>query len=154
MIGEGSYARTLGDLLSERRIVVPLRARTLRDALDALASTAVAEGLADRDRLEQELDTLVDRDLIPIGSHALMAHIRTDAAHELAMMLGVAEGALPFAPATAPEARTLVLVIAPPSGGSRYLQTMAALARALGRRSIEERLDSAVSALMMRRRVS
>jgi CBS domain-containing protein len=143
---EGSDARTLGDLLSERRIILPLRAETLTQALDVLASAAVADGLADRDRLDQELETLADHDLIPIGSHAVMAHMRTEAAHDLAMMMGVAEGALPFAPATAPEARTLVLVISPLSGGSRYLQTMAALARALGRRRVAERLDSADTA--------
>ena len=143
---EGPDARTLGDLLSERRIILPLRAETLTQALEVLASTAVADGLADRDRLDQELETLADHDLIPIGSHAVMAHMRTEAAHDLAMMMGVAEGALPFAPATAPEARTLVLLIAPLSGGSRYLQTMAALARALGRRRVEERLDSAGTA--------
>ena len=146
MTKEGSDARTLGDLLSERRIILPLRAETLTQALDVLASTAVADGLADQDRLDQELETLADQDLIPIGSHALMAHMRTEAAHDLAMMIGVAEGALPFAPATAPEARTLVLVIAPLSAGSRYLQTMAALARALGRRRVEERLGSANTA--------
>lgn len=146
MTKEGPDARTLGDLLSERRIILPLRAETLTQALEVLASTAVADGLADRDRLDQELETLADHDLIPIGSHAVMAHMRTEAAHDLAMMMGVAEGALPFAPATAPEARTLVLLIAPLSGGSRYLQTMAALARALGKRRVEERLDSAGTA--------
>jgi CBS domain-containing protein len=143
---EGSDARTLGDLLSERRIILPLRAETLSQALDVLASAAVADGLADRYRLDQELETLADHDLIPIGSHAVMAHVRTEAAHDLAMMMGIAEGALPFTPATAPEARTLVLVISPLSGGSRYLQTMAALARALGRRQVEERLASAGTA--------
>lgn len=146
MTGEAADPRTLGSLLSARRIILPLRAETLQQALETLSSTAVADGLADRDRLDQELETLARRDLIPIGSHALMAHMRTEAADELAMMLGIAEGALPFAPATAPEARTLVLVIAPLHGGSRYLQTMAALARALGRRRVEERLRSAETA--------
>jgi CBS domain-containing protein len=138
--------RTLGALLSEQRVILPLHAATLSDALRLLAAGAVADGLADRDRLEQELETLTEQDLIPIGSHALMAHLRTEHARELTAMMGIAEGPLPFAPATAPTARTLILVIAPPATGQRYLQTMAALARLLGRGDVEERLAASRSA--------
>ncbi len=150
MSADGSEARTLGDLLSENRIVLPLKAETLRQALGELAAGAVADGLADREGLDQELDTLADEDLIPIGSHAVMAHLRTESAHELAMMIGIADGVLPFGPATAPAARTLVLVIAPLGGGRRYLPTMAALARILGRSEVETQLVSATTASEVR----
>jgi CBS domain-containing protein len=144
--GDRAETAVLGDLLSERRVIAPLRADTLREALGKLAAGAVADGLADQDRLDQELDTLAEEDLIPLGSHALMAHLRTEGANRLGMMIGLAEGALPFSPATAPEARTLILVIAPASGGRRYLQTMAALARVLGKSEVAEQLASVETA--------
>ena len=146
MTDERADIRTLGGLLSAQRVILPLEAHTLRDALRLLAAGAASDGLADRDKLEQELETLTEQDLIPIGSHALMAHLRTEHASELAAMMGIADGPLPFAPATAPTARTLMLVIAPPATGQRYLQTMAALARLLARGDVEEKLSAARSA--------
>jgi CBS domain-containing protein len=143
---ERTEVRTLGALLSEQRVILPLHAATLPDALRLLAAGAVADGLADRDQLEPELETLTEQDLIPIGSHALMAHLRTEHASELTAMMGVADGPLPFAPPTAPAARTLILVIAPPATGQRYLPTMAALARLLGRGDVEEILAASKSA--------
>ena len=145
MTAQRTDVRTLGALLSEHRVILPMNAHTLPEALRMLAGGAVTDDLVDGDRLEQELQTLTEQDLIPIGSHALMAHLRTEHARELTAMMGIADGPLPFTPATAPEARTLILVIAPPAAGQRYLQTMAALARLLGRGDVERALAEARS---------
>ena len=151
MTADTADARTLGDLLSDRRIIIPLRAGTLHEALAALAAGAVADGLADRDRIDLDLESLAEGDLVPIGSHAVMAQLRTEGAHSLAMMIGVAERALPFAPPTAPTARALILVIAPLEGGPFHPQILATLGRALGRSEVEESLSAARTAADVRR---
>ena len=74
------------------------------------------------------------RDVIHVGGRVLLPHLRTDAVSRLVVALGIA-------PAHAGSvAHVVVLVLAPPSAADLYLQTVAALARAL-------RSDNTVDAL-------
>jgi CBS domain-containing protein len=87
------------------------------------------------------------RDLIRVGDRVLLPHLRTDAVRELVVALGISPVPLPEAPGeTGGSAQVVVLVLAPPAASGMYLQTVAALARALRHDEVVDRLVRARSA--------
>ncbi len=139
---------TLSSLLTPDRIVLGLGAKEYRDAVLQLVDRLDAAGaLEDR----QTVDVLVDAELargeLPsLGTRALLAHYRTDAAKELGVAIGVSPQPFPFAPAKVPKAKFLVLLIGPGSAAKYYLKTLAALTRLLGHPQTAEALAGAASA--------
>lgn len=122
----------LRELLNASRIIVPLRARKLRDATTQLAQALVRAGaVADEARLVEILKSEWPEDIVSVSGRAFLPHFRTDAARELAVALGVA--AQPLCRGNDPNrcARVVVLVIAPTRDASKYLRAMSAVAQAL-----------------------
>jgi CBS domain-containing protein len=136
----------LVDLLSPRRVVVPLQAATLADGMRILVDACVADGrVADRARLDQAIRESWPEDTMSIGPHAWLPHFRTDAVRGVVVALGIAPAEL-TAPGSEPGRRMVLLVIASPGEAAGYLQTVAAFARALARPEVATGLLAAGSA--------
>ena len=145
----------LADLLSPRRVVVPLPAATLEEGLRILVDVCVADGrVSDAVRLDQVIRESWPADTMSLGPHAWLPHFRTDAVPALVVALGI--GPAPIAgpsdesgkePAReGPDPRMILLVVAPPREHAAYLQAVAAFARALSRTDLAAALQSARSA--------
>jgi len=138
---------TLADLLDRRRVVVPLEARTVREATTKLARTLSRSGaIADEARLTEILKNEWPEDVVMVGGRAFLPHFRSDAATALAVAIGVA--AQPICRANDPNrcARVVVLIVAPAREASEYLRAMSAVARALASDEVLEGLHAARSA--------
>lgn len=145
----------LGDLLSPRRVVVPLPAATLEEGLRILVDACVADGrVGDAVRLDEAIRESWPEDTMSLGPHAWLPHFRTDAVPVLVVALGIApvpiaggprEGAREAA-REAPDPRMILLVVAPPREHAAYLQAVAAFARALSRPELAAALLGARSA--------
>ena len=123
---------TLADLLDRRRIIVPLEARSVREATEKLARTLVKSGaVADEPRLTEILKHEWPEDVVMVAGRAFLPHFRTDAATALAVAIGVS--AQPICRDNDPNrcARVVVLLLAPTREASEYLRAMSAVARAL-----------------------
>ena len=123
---------TLADLIDRRRIIVPLEARSVREATEKLARTLVKSGaVADEPRLTEILKHEWPEDVVMVAGRAFLPHFRTDAATALAVAIGVS--AQPICRDNDPNrcARVVVLLLAPTREASEYLRAMSAVARAL-----------------------
>ncbi|MEP6688187.1 MAG: CBS domain-containing protein [Gemmatimonadales bacterium] len=145
----------LGDLLSPRRVVVPLPAATLEEGLRILVDACVADGrVGDTDRLDEAIRESWPEDTMSLGPHAWLPHFRTDAVPALVVALGIASAPITGGPREgikegargAPDPRMILLVVAPPREHAMYLQAVAAFARALSRPELAEALLAASSA--------
>ncbi|HET9441365.1 MAG TPA: CBS domain-containing protein [Longimicrobiales bacterium] len=121
----------LADYLQPAHIAVPLRARTLKQALHELLERLRASSVvrADPD-FENQLQRTGARDIVSVGRGVVLPHFRTDAVEKLVVAMGVAPAPLDTTDSgVAAEARIVVLILAPPAAATLYLQTVAALAR-------------------------
>jgi CBS domain-containing protein len=141
----------LADLLSPRRVVVPLRAATLEEGMRVLMAACVADGrVHDPLRLDAVVRESWPEDTMSLGPHAWMPHFRTDAVAGIVVALGIAEspiggGAREPGAHDAVDPRMILLIVAPPRDNATYLQTVAAFARALARPALAEALLAARS---------
>lgn len=135
----------LADLLAADRAIVPLEARTLPAAADALLARLVAAGaVTDVDKLRARVAEERSEDIVGMGERAFLLHYRTDAVSQLAIAIGTAPQ--PICRELGQEqqcARILLLVVAPPRLAARYLQVVGAFARFL---SSAERVDALLAA--------
>ena len=123
----------LADYLLPAHIAVPLQARTVKDALHEMVQRLRALGVVTpHAEFEQQLARSRPRDVVALGHGVVLAHFRTEAVARLAVSVGVArtplaagDTGLDYAP------RVVVLILAPPSAATLYLQAVAALARLL-----------------------
>jgi len=135
------------ELLDARRIVVPLKARHVRDATRQLAKTLAASGaVGDEARLTEILKTEWPEDIVVVGGRAFLPHFRTGAAKGLALAMGVAPEPLCLLNEPSRCARIVVLIIAPTADAAAYLRAMSAVAQALGNDEILQALHAAKSA--------
>jgi CBS domain-containing protein len=137
----------LADVLPAEHIIAPLEADTFRAAVIALVQRLVETGaLAHPDRLERLTSEERVRDVVHVGDRVLLPHLRTDAVEQLTVALGISPTPLRAAPGV-PEGteQIVVLVLAPPAAANRYLQVVAALARALRTDNVVESLLEARS---------
>lgn len=135
----------LTEVLPREHIVVPLRATTLRDALDQLTATLEETGaVRDPEALHHAMETQRVRDIVQIGARALLPHYRTEAVDNLAVALGITERPL-VVDGGATNVRIVVMILAPSTAGTLYLQTIAALARLFHDDALTERLLRATS---------
>lgn len=120
-----------GELFPRRRIFVPLEADTLRGAIRTMITRLGEDGvISDPAAIEALIAQNQLRDVVAVGPHVALPHLRTDAVDRLVTALGVAPRALQTQDTglgTAP--RILALVLAPPDEAAAYLQTLAVLAR-------------------------
>jgi CBS domain-containing protein len=136
----------LTDLLSERRVVVPLPAATLEEGLRFLVDACAADGkVSDLRLLDQAISESWPEDTMTLGPQAWLPHFRTDAVPALVVALGIADAPIPGQGREGPFPRMILLIVAPPKDAAAYLQTVAAFARALSSPSIADGLLAAAT---------
>ena len=137
----------LTELLPVQHIVVPLEAARFRDAVHQLVQQLARAGaIRDVPAVERALATARGRDVVAIGDQVALPHFRTDAVDRLVLGLGVSPKPLDTADTTlAKPPRIVALVLAPPEAATRYLQTVAALARLFRDEDVVAKLASARS---------
>ena len=78
-------------------MVVPLDATSVAEASVRLAARLVAQGVvADPERLEAALREARVEDVVSVGEHAYLPHVRTDAVDRLVTAVGVAPVPIPW----------------------------------------------------------
>jgi len=136
----------LADLLSARRVIVPLGAATLEEGMRLLVDACKADGrVRDPDRLDEVIRESWPEDTMSIGPHAWLPHFRTDAVPSLVVALGIAPEPMTGRQLGAGALPMILLIVAPPGEAAAYLQTVAAFARALARPDVAEQLLAARS---------
>lgn len=139
---------SVSKLLRPDRVVVGLSADSYREAVDILLDRLEATGaFEDRATLDELADAESAREDTPVlGTDTILAHYRTDAVAEIAVAAGTSSEPFDFAPKQAPDARILVLTLAPRSQAKLYLKTLAALGTLLSQPDITESLANAYDA--------
>lgn len=136
-----------GELFPRRRIHAPLEADTLRHAIHGMVERLAADGeIRDPAALQAQIEQNQWRDVVAVGPHVALPHLRTDAVDHLVTALAVAPRALQAHDAgigIAP--RVLALVLAPPDQAATYLQTLAVLARLFRDEDVVQRILEARS---------
>ncbi|MFI5234913.1 MAG: CBS domain-containing protein [Gemmatimonadales bacterium] len=136
----------LADLLAPGRLLVPLRASSVSDAVRDLIQACAADGrVKDPAALERMRREARPEDVVTLGPHAFLPHFRTDAVEGVVAALGVAVKPLPWPDEPGHAARIVLLVLAPPREAARYLQAVAAFTRALADPDVVEALHRAPS---------
>ncbi len=137
----------LRQLLLPERIFTPLEVVSLREAIahmaDALAQQGVLRGT---DLVERLFGEARARLIVPVGDRAVLPHLRTDAADELVLALGISPRPLDARSAgltTTPQ--VVALVLAPPEAATLYLQTISTVARLVRRDDLVDALVGATS---------
>lgn len=134
----------LSEILREENILIPLRAHDVREAVAALVELLERNGeLKDRSELNQLISEPRARDVIWIGHHVLLPHLRTDAVERPVIALGVTPEPLPRDVEGEEGAQVVALVLAPPRESHAHLQLVATLARALRSEAVVESLRAA-----------
>ena len=140
---------TLADLLSPARVVVPLGAGTLRDAVGALVARLVDTGaVRDAPRLLERVREEHGEDVVAMGDRAFLMHYRSDAVQDLAVALGTSPAPVvrELGEGEAQRARIVLVVVSPPRLAARYLQVVGAFARALAKPAVVEAILGAATA--------
>ena len=137
----------LTELLPVQHVVVPLEETRFRDAVRQLVQQLASAGaIRDVPAVERALASARGRDVVAIGDHVALPHFRTDAVDRLVLGLGVSPTPLDTSETTlATPPRIVALVLAPPEAATRYLQTVAALARLFRDEAVVAKLASARS---------
>ena len=122
----------LRDVVRPELVVVPLVARSVAQATQRLLDRLVEQkAVADPARLQTTLQTAKLEQLVTVGDHAFLPHLRTDAVTGLVAALGVSATPIRWEKDPQRAARIVVLILAPPGEAARYLQVLAAFARVL-----------------------
>lgn len=136
----------LTDLLSARRVRMPLNATTLIEAAERLGETLVIDHVPLRpDMLKERVEEARPEDIVALGDRAFVLHYRTDAVKELAVAMGI--NARPLCREVGDDdtqcARIVVLICSPPRQLAKHMQVVGAFARVLSKaRVIEAVLDA------------
>ena len=137
----------LSEVLPREHIVVPLRGHTLREALDQLTGRLEELGaVRDPAALHRAIDAHRARDIVQIGSRALLPHYRTEAVDRLVVAFGVTERPLMIEGGQSKAVQIVVLILSPPTAATLYLQTLAAIARLFHKDAVTSQLVQAKSA--------
>ena len=139
----------LSDFLAVERVLVPLDARTLSEASEALlACVESSAAVRDTRKLRRRIDESRSEDLVNVGGRAFVFHYRAEAVGALRVALGVTADAIARGSAADEEsrARVVVLVVAPPREAARHLQLVRAFARVLAKPDVLAALHAAATA--------
>ena len=138
----------LSDFVSVECVVVPLPARSLAEASDALLERIEASSaVRDASKLRRRIRESRNEDMVIVGGRAILLHLRADSVGALRVAIGVAPE-----PITRGDeddnarARVVVLVVAPPREAARHLQLVRAFARLLGRQDVLDTIHDAPNA--------
>jgi CBS domain-containing protein len=122
----------LRDVLRPEHMIVPLHARTVKDATEQLARRFVDSGaVAEPNRLHALIQDSWPEDVTSVGDHAFLPHFRTEAVRSLLVSVGIAPTAIRSEKDPHRTARVVIFIVAPPRDSPTYLQVIGALARAL-----------------------
>jgi CBS domain-containing protein len=122
----------LRDLLRPEHVIVPLHARTVKEATEQLARRLVDSGaVAEPNRLHALIQGNWPEDLTSVGDHAFLPHFRTEAVRSLLVSVGIAPTAIRSEKDPHRAARVVIFIVAPPRDSPTYLQVIGALARIL-----------------------
>ena len=122
----------LRDLLRPEHVIVPLHARTVKEATEQLARRLVDSGaVAEPNRLHALIQDNWPEDLTSVGAHAFLPHFRTEAVRNLLVSVGIAPTAIRSEKDPHRAARVVIFIVAPPRDGPTYLQVIGALAHIL-----------------------
>ena len=138
----------LSDFVSVECVVVPLRARTLAEASEALVQCIEASAaIRDAGRLRRRIDESRNEDVVMIGGRAFLMHYRAEAVGALRVAIGVAAEPIVRGEEHGDQrARVVVLVVAPPREAARHLQLVRAFARLFARQEVVDSIHSAPDA--------
>jgi CBS domain-containing protein len=122
----------LRDVVAPGHVVVPLDAPTVAQAAWRLAERLVDQGaVSDPGRLRAALRAARLEDVVAVGEHAFLPHVRTDAVDRLLAAIGIAPAPIAWEKDPQRAARIVIFVVAPPHDAGRYLQVVSAFARVL-----------------------
>ena len=138
----------LSDFVSVECVVVPLRARTLAEASEALLQRIeAASAVRDAAKLRRRMDESRNEDVLIAGGHAFLLHYRADSIGALRVAIGVApEPIVRGNEHDDQRGRVVVLIVAPPREAARHLQLVRAFARLLARQEVLESIHAAPNA--------
>lgn len=138
----------LSDFVSVECVVVPLAARTLAEASEALLQRIEASSaVRDTSKLRRRIDESRNEDVLLVGGRAFLLHYRAEAVGALRVAIGVtAEPIGRGDEHNDSRARVVVLVVAPPREAARHLQLVRAFARLLARQEVLDTIHAAPSA--------
>jgi CBS domain-containing protein len=138
----------LSDYVSAECVVVPLTARTLAEASEALLQRIEASAaVRDASKLRRRIDEFRNEDIVVVGGRAFLLHFRAETVGALRVAIGVARE--PIARGDDeddPRARVIVLLVAPPREAARHLQLVRAFARLLARQEVLDSIQAAATA--------
>lgn len=138
---------SISRLLQPDRIIIGLKAKNYEQAVGQLLDRLDAAGMiGDRRVITELVKAEVQAGDVPtLGTQALLAHYRSDAANELAVAIGTFAKPFSVAPEKPSEARFLILIVSPRSAARYYLKTLAGLSRLFRRPEMAEALIAAQS---------
>ena len=135
----------LVDLLAPERVVLRLRAESLGEAAEQLATVLVEAGaVTDAAGLREAIRSPQQSNLVTSGQSFLL-HFRTTAATSLAVAIGVTEQPVKRERGSEQEARIVILLVAPPRESSARLRAVGAFALVLARQEVVDLLLGAAS---------
>ncbi len=137
---------TLGDLLTPRRAIIPLKTGDLAGAVSALAKTLDLPG-GEEARLAFEAAVLAREAAgsTGIGKGVAIPHARAAALDGLRLAAGLAKPPVDFKSADAKPVSLIFLLATPESQPSAHLKALAALSRAALDAKLVSRLNKAES---------
>jgi CBS domain-containing protein len=138
----------LSDFVSVECVVVPLRARTLAEASEALLQRIEASSaIRDATKLRRRIDESRTEDVVIVGGRAFLLHYRAEAVGALRVAIGVATEAIARRDEHEDSrARIVVLVVAPPREAARHVQLVRAFARLFARQDVLDAIHAAPDA--------
>jgi len=126
----------LSDVLSPRRVRIPLTVTSLIEAAAKLGETLVTDRvLLNTELLSERVEEARAEDIVALSDRAFVLHYRTDAVRELAVAIGVSPRAVcrDLGEDETQCARIVVLVCSPPRQVGKHLQVVGAFAGALSK---------------------
>ena len=113
----------LRELLRAEHVIVPLNARTVREATEHLAQRLVESGaVAEPNRLHALIRESWREDVTSVGEHAFLPHFRTDAVRSILVSIGIAPSAIRSERDPHRAARVVIFIVAPPRDHPTYLR--------------------------------
>ena len=130
------------DLLPPEHVLVPLRAKGIRDAIGQLMDALEAGGaVRPAEAIRKRVRTEPLRDIVAISEDVVLPHYRSEAVRDLTLALGISpDPIIPLEAGLEARPRVVALILAPQEAASLYLQTTSTLARLLRQPNIVDRL--------------
>ena len=140
----------LTDILTQRRIKVPLQATTKRDAIAELVDVLVASGdISDRDKA---LAAVLEREhtrTTGIGNGLAIPHGKVTAVNDLVMAVGRTAAPIDFESIDGNPVTLILMIISPVDRTGPHIQALARVSRMLSIDSFRNKLNHAKDAQEM-----